>query len=46
MTSWVATPANRDLFNWLSHTYTHVNLDNRTYHDAWREAAFNKIFAE
>jgi len=45
LTSWFMTPANRDNFAFISHTFTHLALDNSTYKDTFREIQFNKQFA-
>jgi hypothetical protein len=39
------TPANRDAFAWVSHTFTHENLDNTTYSDVVYEISFNQQHA-
>jgi hypothetical protein len=40
------TPANRDLFAWVSHTFTHEDLDNCTFYDANFQMSFNYIHAQ
>ena len=40
--TWFATPANRDKFMHLSHTHTHLALNNATYSDALKEIQFNQ----
>ncbi|KAL2205624.1 hypothetical protein CC79DRAFT_1343812 [Sarocladium strictum] len=40
--AWFLTPANRDAFAHLSHTFTHQELNNATYNDADREIHFNQ----
>jgi hypothetical protein len=39
---WFATPANRDRFLHISHTHTHLALNNATYADALKEIQFNQ----
>jgi hypothetical protein len=38
------TPANRDAFAHMSHTFTHLNLNNATYDDAAKEIIFNQAW--
>lgn len=40
--SWFMEAANRDVFAHVSHTFTHLELNNATYNDTWREIAFNR----
>ena len=40
--SWFMEPENRDVFAHVSHTFTHLELNNATYNDTWREIAFNR----
>jgi len=35
----------RDAFGWVSHTFTHEDLDNATYADAFKEITFNQRHA-
>lgn len=42
LASWFMDPENRDAFAHVSHTFTHLELNNATYHDASREIAFNR----
>ncbi|PNY27996.1 Uncharacterized protein TCAP_02067 [Tolypocladium capitatum] len=42
--SWFLNQANRDAFAHVSHTFTHEELNNATYHDASREIAFNQAW--
>lgn len=42
LASWFLTPANRDAFGHLSHTFTHLHLNNATYSDAAKEISFNR----
>ena len=35
------TPANRDAFAWISHTFTHEDLENSTYYDTNLQMSFN-----
>jgi hypothetical protein len=44
LASWFINTANRDVFAHISHTFTHLNLDNATYHDASREIIFNQAW--
>ena len=37
---------NRDAIGLVSHTFTHLELNNVTYHDATREISFNLLYAE
>ncbi|RMZ88212.1 hypothetical protein DV736_g4552, partial [Chaetothyriales sp. CBS 134916] len=41
---WWSTPSNRDAFLQISHTFTHLNLDNATYSDALKEIQFNQAW--
>ncbi len=38
--------AKRDAFAWVSHTFTHEDLDNATYADATKEMKYNQQFAD
>ena len=38
---WWATPANRDVFAHVSHTFTHEDENNATYYDVTREISWN-----
>jgi hypothetical protein len=38
---WWATPANRDAFGSISHTFTHEEQNNATYSDIYKEISFN-----
>lgn len=38
--------SNRDALGLVSHTFTHLELNNATYHDALREIQFNLMYAE
>jgi hypothetical protein len=42
--TWFSTAANRDKFAHLSHTYTHMELNNATYSDAAKEIQFNRAW--
>ena len=44
LASWFTTAANRDAFSHLSHTFTHLNLDNATNADTTREIVFNQAW--
>lgn len=37
---------NRDVYGLVTHTFTHLELNNATYHDATREISFNLLYAE
>lgn len=39
--SWFLIPENRDAFAHLSHTFSHMSLNNATYADANKEIVFN-----
>jgi hypothetical protein len=39
--TWFSTASNRDTFAHVSHTFTHEELNNATYHDASLEIQFN-----
>lgn len=41
LASWFENSANRDNFAHISHTFTHEDLDNATFSDAWKEIQFN-----
>lgn len=41
---WFSTPSNRDLFAHLTHTYSHMELNNATYADAAKEIQFNQAW--
>ncbi|KAH7121446.1 hypothetical protein EDB81DRAFT_229376 [Dactylonectria macrodidyma] len=41
---WFTVPANRDNFGHISHTFTHLNLNNATYKDTAREIQFNQAW--
>ncbi|RMD44206.1 hypothetical protein DV735_g892, partial [Chaetothyriales sp. CBS 134920] len=41
---WWSTPANRDAFLHISHTFTHLSLNNATYDDALKEIQFNQAW--
>ncbi|KAH8883162.1 hypothetical protein GQ53DRAFT_431806 [Thozetella sp. PMI_491] len=42
LATWFTTAAKRNAFAHLSHTYTHLNLNNATYSDAAKEIMFNR----
>ena len=42
--TWFSTTANRDKFAHLSHTFTHMELNNATYSDATKEIKFNQAW--
>lgn len=41
---WFSTPANRDKFAHMSHTFSHMELNNATYSDAAKEIQFNRAW--
>lgn len=41
---WFQDPTNLNQFGHLSHTFTHLLLNNATYHDAEREIKFNQAW--
>ncbi|KAH6693759.1 hypothetical protein F5X68DRAFT_164648 [Plectosphaerella plurivora] len=41
---WFNTKTNLDAYMHLSHTFTHLELNNATYHDALREIQFNQAW--
>ncbi|KAF2667971.1 hypothetical protein BT63DRAFT_426819 [Microthyrium microscopicum] len=41
MATWFNVAANRDQFMHISHTFTHLNLDNSTYADTSKEISWN-----
>lgn len=43
--AFVSSPTLRRAFHWVSHTFTHLNLNNATYSDAYKEMSFNKAVA-
>ncbi|KAF1999707.1 hypothetical protein P154DRAFT_535215 [Amniculicola lignicola CBS 123094] len=42
LSQWFQTASNRALFYHLSHTYTHMHLNNATYGDVYKEISFNQ----
>lgn len=44
--SWFLTASNRETFAHLSHTFTHLELNNATYYDANKEIVFNKAWMQ
>lgn len=44
LSSWFMVPENRDAFGHLSHTFTHQEMNNATYHDANNEITFNQAW--
>jgi hypothetical protein len=42
LATWFTVAAQRNAFAHLSHTYTHLNLNNATYSDASKEVLFNR----
>lgn len=43
--SYFATAAKMNAFSWVSHTFSHENLDNSTYSDTLLEMQYNQYFA-
>lgn len=41
---WWTTPANRDKYGHISHTFTHEEQNNATYNDVKREISFNQAW--
>lgn len=41
LATWFSTAANRDAFMHMSHTFSHENMNNATYSDAYKEINFN-----
>jgi hypothetical protein len=41
LATWWNNAANRDQFMHITHTFSHMNLDNATYSDAYKEINFN-----
>lgn len=44
LTAWFSVAANRDAFAHISHTFSHMSLDNATYSDANKEIFFNILW--
>jgi len=44
MKTWFATPANRDAFSHVSHTFTHEAENNATYFDIVHEITWNQAW--
>ncbi|KAM3424841.1 hypothetical protein BST61_g6820 [Cercospora zeina] len=44
LAEWFMTPANRDHFAHVSHTFTHLHQNNATYDDIYKEIVFNKVW--
>jgi hypothetical protein len=44
LAAWFTTPANRDAFAHVSHTFTHLPQNNITYSDAEKEIVFNQAW--
>ncbi|KAK2629472.1 hypothetical protein QTJ16_000292 [Diplocarpon rosae] len=41
---WWTNPANRDVFSHVSHTFSHLSLNNATYEDVYKEVTFNQAW--
>lgn len=46
LAQWFQTTANRNAFAHVSHTFTHEEMNNGTYHDAALEIQFNQAWLE
>lgn len=46
LASWFLTPTNLNAFAHVSHTFAHLELNNATYHDAFREVLFNQAWMQ
>lgn len=46
LTQFFTNTTNRDAVGLVSHTFTHLELNNATYHDALREVQYNLMYAE
>ena len=46
LAQWFQNAANRDVFAWISHTFTHEDLENATFHDADIQVSFNYQHAQ
>lgn len=46
LVKFMANTTNRDAYGLVTHTFTHLELNSATYHDATREIAFNLLYAE
>jgi hypothetical protein len=44
LAAWFTVPSNRDAFAHVSHTFTHLLLNNATYDDASKEISFNRAW--
>lgn len=44
--NWWASASNRDRFMHISHTFTHLELNNATYSDALKEIQFNQAWLQ
>nr|OQO32165.1 hypothetical protein B0A51_00534 [Rachicladosporium sp. CCFEE 5018] len=44
LATWFMNTTNRDVFAHISHTFTHLNLDNATFNDATREIYYNQAW--
>ncbi|KAK3671042.1 hypothetical protein LTR78_009003 [Recurvomyces mirabilis] len=44
LATWFTQSANRDAFAHISHTFTHLSLNNATFDDASREITFNQAW--
>lgn len=46
LAQWFQNTTNRDFFAWVSHTFTHEDLENSTYYDANLELSYNYHHAQ
>lgn len=44
LAEWIRNPSNRDKFAHLSHTFTHLEQNNATYSDVYKEISFNQAW--
>lgn len=44
LAAWFQVEANRNQLAHISHTFTHLNLDNSTYDDTYKEIQFNQAY--
>jgi hypothetical protein len=46
LATWWNNPTNQDEFMHITHTFSHMDLDNATFSDAWKEIQFNVKFLQ
>ena len=44
LTTWWKTPSNRDKYAHISHTFSHLEQNNATYSDVYKEISFNQAW--